>query len=93
MCVVSIKVDEARLQKIDPSFADTDIISRWLQSRVDELIDELSMMHNPSPNAHTAEEMRAIIEERIHRLETGEEKLIPNEEVFDKIRKKYGFEN
>ena len=92
MCVVSIKVDEARLQKIDPSFADTDIISRWLQSRVDELIDELSMMYK-SPNAHTAEEMRTIIENRIHRLETGEEKLIPNEVVLDKIRKKYGFED
>ena len=92
MCVVSIKVDEARLQKIDPSFADTDIISRWLQSRVDELIDEMSTMHK-SPNAHTAEEMRVIMEERIHRLETGEEKLKPNEVVFDKIFKKYGFED
>jgi hypothetical protein len=40
---------------------------------------------------HTPNEIRTILAERIHRLETGEEKLIPNEVVFVRIRKKYGF--
>ena len=44
-----------------------------------------------SPNARTAEEMRAVLTERICRAEAGEEQLIPNEVVFDSIRSKYGF--
>jgi hypothetical protein len=44
-----------------------------------------------SPNAHSASEMREILQERIHRAEAGEEKLISNTEVFAQIDKRYGF--
>lgn len=44
-----------------------------------------------SPNARTAEEMHAILAERIRRAEAGEEDIVPNQVVFDSIRSKYGF--
>ena len=45
---------------------------------------------NPSPNAHTAEEMHSILSDRIRRAEAGEEEMISNKFVCDTMRKKYG---
>ena len=44
-----------------------------------------------SPNAHSTDEMHAILAERIRRVEAGEEEVVPNQVVFDSIRSKYGF--
>lgn len=88
MCVININVDEERLRRISPSFKDASSISRWLQIQVDELIDEMMPPKNLSPNAHSADKMHSILEERIRRAESGEEELIPGEVVFDSIRTK-----
>jgi hypothetical protein len=48
-------------------------------------------LNTTSSNAHTPEEMHAILTERIRRTEAGEEELVPNQVVFDSIRAKYGF--
>jgi hypothetical protein len=50
----------------------------------------LSSLRPVSPNTHTPEEMHAILTERIRSAEAGEEELVPNQEVFDSIRTKYG---
>ena len=44
-----------------------------------------------SPNAHSPEQMHVILTTHIQHAEAGEEKLIPNEEVFEQIRLRYGF--
>lgn len=54
-------------------------------------VEPVSHLQSASPNAHTPEEMHAILTERIRRAEAGEEKLVPNQVVFDSIRTKYGF--
>jgi hypothetical protein len=38
-----------------------------------------------SPNAHTYEEMKSAIRERIDRIEAGEAKFYSHEEVFSKM--------
>ncbi len=91
MRVVNIKVDEARLRNISPKLSDTESISRWLQRQVDEMIEDLSVPHSQSPNAHSPEEMHAILSERIRRAELGQESPVPNKAVFDAIKDKYGF--
>lgn len=44
----------------------------------------------PSPNAHTYEEMKAAIRERIDKIEAGKAAFYSNEEVFSSIRERYG---
>lgn len=43
-----------------------------------------------SPNAHTYEEMKAALHERIDKIEAGETTFHSNEEVFSSIRERYG---
>ena len=45
---------------------------------------------NMSPNAHSAEEMKAIVTERIHLMETGKATYVDGEEGFAQIRMRYG---
>ena len=91
MCVININVDENQLRRINPSFKDASSISRWLQTQVDELIDEMMPPQSPSPNAHSADEMHSILVKRILQAESGEEAAVPGEVVFDVIQSKYGF--
>ena len=91
MCIVSIKVDNDTVRRINPSLKSNESIERWVQHYVDEFIQNLSADGNQaiSPNAHSAAEMRVILQERIRRAEAGEEKLVPNAEVFSKIKDRY----
>ncbi len=91
MCIRTVNIDEARLSRINPSFKDVNVIDRWLQVLVNDAIEDMEMSHAPSPNAHTAEEMHALLVERVRRAEAGEEKTVSNQTVFDSIRTKYGF--
>ena len=40
MCTVNIKVDEAVMQRINPSLTSNELIGKWLQEQVDMLIEE-----------------------------------------------------
>ena len=40
MCTVRIKVDEAVMQRINPSLTSSELIGEWLQQQVDMLIEE-----------------------------------------------------
>ena len=91
MCTYNITVDEAALQNLQPAFS-REAFGRWLQRHVDDLVKDMtSGQHSVSPNAHTEEEMKAIVEERLRQLEDGEATLIPGEQVFAQIRARYGF--
>lgn len=93
MCTVSIKVDNETVRRINPNLKNNDSFERWVQHYVDEFIHNLSANEHPSlsPNAHSTAEMRDILKERIRRAEAGEEKVIPNTEVFAQIDSRYGF--
>ena len=54
-------------------------------------LEDMELLNNPSPNAHSAEEMRMLLVERVRRAEAGKEKTVSNQVVFDTIRDKYGF--
>ena len=57
----------------------------------DELIDEMAFQpRSMSPNAHTAEDMKAIVTDRIRLMESGEAAYIDGEEGFAQIRSRYG---
>ena len=91
MCIRTVNIDQARLSRINPSFKDVNVIDRWLKVLINDAIEDMELQHAPSPNAHTAEEMRSLLVERVRRAEAGEEKAVSNQAVFDTIRDKYGF--
>ena len=93
MCTVNIKIDNEKVRRINPNLKSNENIERWAQYCMDEFIDTLSSKEHKSlsPNAHSALEMSDILQNRIRRAETGEEKLISNTDVFAQIDKRYGF--
>ena len=42
MCTVSINVDEARMQQINPLLTSRESISHWLQHQVDLMLEEMT---------------------------------------------------
>ena len=91
MCTYNINVDEAALRKLQPAFS-RETFGRWLQRHVDDLVEDMTAeQHSDSPIAHSEEEMKAIVEERLRRFEAGETKTMPGEQVFAQIRARYGF--
>lgn len=91
MCTVSINIDDNMVRSINPLLTSRESISQWLQRQVDELIEEMAFQpRSLSPNAHTAEEMKAIVTDRIRLMESGEATYIDGEEGFAQIRSRYG---
>ena len=91
MCTVSITIDDTIMRRINPNLTSRESIGEWLQQQVNEWLMEMVVQpRSLSPNAHTAEEMKTIITERIHLMETGEATYIDGEEGFAQIRKRYG---
>ena len=91
MCTVSINIDDNMVRSINPLLTSRESISQWLQRQVDELIEEMAIQpRSQSPNAHTAEDMKAIVTDRIRLMESGEATFIDGEEGFAQIRLRYG---
>ena len=42
MCTVSINIDEARMQQINPLLSSRESISHWLQCQVDLMLEEMT---------------------------------------------------
>ena len=91
MCTYNITVDENVLASRYPGVA-SEKFGKWLQRWVDDMmsVDSPATNGNISPNAHTYEEMKSAIRERIDRIEAGEAKFYSHEEVFSSIRDRYG---
>ena len=90
MCTYNITVDEAALRKLQPSFS-REAFGRWLQRHVDDLVEDMTAeQHSDSPIAYTEEEMKAIVEDRLKLMESGEFKYIECETVFTQVRARYG---
>jgi len=91
MCEISINVDAEKLHNINPIFEDTATIKNWVQHQIDMIINEMATVSELSSNAHTAKEMDIVLKERIRCAETGEERIIPHQNVIDFISEKYDF--
>ena len=79
------------VRSINPLLTSQESISQWLQHQVDELIEEMAIPpHSLSPNAHTDEDMKAIVTDRIQLMESGEATFIDGEKGFAQIRLHYG---
>lgn len=90
MCTYNITVDESALRKVQPSF-NRETFGRWLQRHVDELVaDIVAEPHSESPIAHTEEEMKAIVEERLRLMESGQATYVDGEKGFAQIKARYG---
>ena len=90
MCTYNITVNENALSRMRPAF-NRESFGEWLQHHVDQLVAEMS--GEPvrlSPNAHTREEMKAIVEERLRLMESGQATYTDGEEGFAQIRARYG---
>ncbi len=63
-----------------------------LQKWVDDMMadDTPVAASRVSPNAHSYEEMKTALHERIDKIEAGEATFHTNEEVFSSIRDRYG---
>lgn len=59
MCTVRMKVDEAVIQKINPSLTKSELIGEWLQEQADMLIEEYE-----SPDM-SVEELYLVIEQDV----------------------------
>ena len=91
MCTYNITVDENALRKLQPAF-NRETFGHWLQRHVDDLVEDMTAeQHIDSPIAHTEEEMKSIVEERLRQLDAGEASIIPGEQVIAQIRARYGF--
>ncbi len=90
MCTYNITVDETALRKLQPIFSHEEF-GRWLQHHVDDLVEDMTAEQHPdSPIAHTEEEMKAIVEERLQLMESGKASYIDGETGFAQIRARYG---
>ena len=90
MCSFNITVDEGKLARNYPGIA-SERFGKWLQRWVDDImaVDTTAQVSHVSPNAHTYEEMKAAICERIDRIEAGKATFYTNDEVFSSIRDRY----
>lgn len=90
MCTYNITVDESALRRLQPSFS-REAFGLWLQRHVDNLVEDMTAeQHTDSPIAHTEEEMKSIVEERIKLMESGKATYIDGETGFAQIRARYG---
>ena len=91
MCNINITIDEGKLARNYPGVA-SEKFGQWLQRWVDDIMgdDAQTSTGSLSPNAHTYEEMKSAIRERIDRIEAGKATFYSNDEVFSSIRERYG---
>ena len=91
MCTFNITVDENTLTHNYPGLA-REKFGQWLQQWVDDImsVDAPVAADQVSPNAHTYEEMKSVLRERVDRIEAGQATFHSNDEVFSSIRERYG---
>ena len=91
MCNFNITVDDNKLTRNYPGI-DSEKFGHWLQKWVDDMMveEDAELACCASPNAHTYDEMKETIRERIDMIEAGNSTFYSNDEVFLSIRERYG---
>lgn len=90
MCTYTITVDEKAISQLQPQYS-REALGKLLQRYVDALVEEMTVQSDvQSPNAHTVDEMKAIVMERLSLMESGEATYIDGDTGFAQIRERYG---
>ena len=92
MCTRTIHINDKLLEQVRPVFPTDDDLQRWLEEQMESVLMSFStQLKSKMPCSYTDEEMYAIIKERLQNLKNGTAELVDGEEVFSKIRARYGF--
>jgi len=91
MCTYNITVDENMLEQLYPNVGREkfgELLQKWIDDMMSD--DTPVAAGRVSPNAHTYEEMKTALHERVDKIEAAEATFHTNEEVFSSIRDRYG---
>lgn len=89
MCTVNIKVDDAVMRSINPNLTTREMINKWLQQKVDAMIEDYVNNTAMSPLSYERETMMAVCDQRMDEILSGSSTTIPNDEAIKKIDEKY----
>ena len=93
MCTRTIHINDSLMERVKPIFPNDDELQRWLEEQMESALLDLSTQQHPNaPCSYSDEEMYAIVKERLQGLEDGTAAFVDGDEVFSKIRSRYGFE-
>ena len=91
LCSVTFR-NETTLQPVWLEFPTDDDLQRWLEEQMESVLKSFSAQLKPKmPCSYSDEEMYAIVKDRLQSLEDGTAVLVNGDEVFSKIRARYGF--
>ena len=92
MCTRTIHINDRLLEQVRPVFPTDDDLQRWLEEQMESVLMSLSAQMKPEmPCSYSDEEMYSIVKERMQSLNDGTAELVDGDEVFSKIRARYGF--
>ena len=93
MCTRTIHINDKLMERVKPMFPNEDELQRWLEEQMESVLMNVSAQQElKMPCSYSDEEMYAIVKERLQSLEDGMAELVDGDEVFSKIRARYGFE-
>lgn len=87
MCNVTISINEAIVRRFNPSLSSLDAIQQWLQHQVNIMMENLADTKEPPCCYNSTAEVIAEAERRMEAIESGKAKLIPHEEVRQRMEK------
>lgn len=92
MCTRTIHINDKLLEQVRPVFPNDDDLQRWLEEQMESVLVNFSaQMKSKMPCSYTDAEMYDIVKDRLKNLEDGTAVLVDGDEVFSKIRARYGF--
>ena len=92
MCARTIHINDRLLEQVRPMFPNDEDLQLWLEEQMESVLINYSAQHQSKrPCTYSEEEMYAIVKERLQSIEDGTAELVDGEEVFSKIRERYGF--
>ena len=65
MCTVTINIDEATMRQINPSLTSRESIGKWLQHKVDLMIEEIVSQNTDTMDV---EELRLMLHETVRKV-------------------------
>lgn len=89
MCTVNIKVDDAVMRSINPNLTTREMINKWLQQKVDAMIEDYVNNTALPPLSYDREDMMSVCDRRMDEILSGRSSTIPNDDAIKKIDEKY----
>ena len=81
------------MERVKPLFPNDDDLQHWLEEQMESILMSVSVQQDQKiPCSYSEDEMYALVKEPLNSLEDGTAELVDGDEVFSKIRARYGFE-